>query len=100
MEVISLAGMKISIPLSRFRVGATVPAWASSIPERLSPMILGSVQPPVRFEWDVDDPDIVDINGPFAQYGKNGYVFYRQVKLFTFLLMVTFMPMVLPPFPP
>lgn len=65
LEVIALKGVKISAPLARFRIGATVPMWASGLPEQISPLILGTVEPSFQFNWTIEDPEIAEIKGVF-----------------------------------
>ncbi|KAK4884343.1 hypothetical protein RN001_000614 [Aquatica leii] len=69
LYVIPMKGIKIVSPLLRFQVGATVPMWASGLPDQLSPMVIGSIRKPFRFYWSVDDQDIVKVNNIFKKYG-------------------------------
>lgn len=70
MQVIPISGIKIAAPLTRFRIDSTVPVWATGIPDQLTPMILGSANPPFRYDWLVEDSDIVQIHGVFSETGK------------------------------
>lgn len=65
-----MTGVKIATPLTRFLVGGRVPFWAAGIPEKLSPMVLGSVDPSFRFEWAVDANEVASIQHPFQNTGK------------------------------
>lgn len=69
VKVIKLSSIKISGPLTRMQVGATIPLWASGVPEQITPLILGSIDPPVRFDWGVQDSDVAKITGPFQPTG-------------------------------
>ncbi|XP_018577251.1 nuclear pore membrane glycoprotein 210 [Anoplophora glabripennis] len=69
LKVVELQGLKIMGPLTRFRVGATVPFWCWGIPD-VSPLILGSLEnPPILFKWNVDDKLLVDLSGVFHPIG-------------------------------
>lgn len=70
MHVIPLKGIKIASPLTRFKLGTTVPAWVTGLPEHVTPLILGSMEPQLAFHWSVDDPDVVQIKGIFEDTGK------------------------------
>lgn len=64
-----LQALKILAPLTRFRVGATIPFWCWGIPD-ISPIILGSLEdPPILFKWTVDDKLLVDLSGVFHPIG-------------------------------
>ncbi|XP_018333605.1 nuclear pore membrane glycoprotein 210 isoform X2 [Agrilus planipennis] len=69
VEIISLTGLKIAAPLTRFICGSTVPVWITGVPEKISASILANVEPSIRFEWAVDDSDIVKIVGIFEHLG-------------------------------
>lgn len=64
--MITISGIKIAAPLARFKVDSTVPVWATGIPEALTPLILGSVNPPFRYDWLVEDSDIASVHGVFS----------------------------------
>lgn len=64
-----LQSLKIISPLSRFRVGATVPFWAAGVPD-ISPLLLGSIEdPPILFKWTVEDKLLADMTGVFHPLG-------------------------------
>lgn len=67
LQVIPINGIKIAAPLTRFRLESTVPVWATGIPEQLTPMILGSANPPFRYDWLVEDSDLIQIHGIFSE---------------------------------
>ncbi|KAK5648429.1 hypothetical protein RI129_003321 [Pyrocoelia pectoralis] len=69
LHVISLKGIKIKSPLTRFQVGSTIPLWVYGMSEELSPMVLGSAEKPFKYHWKVDDPHILKVVTPFNQYG-------------------------------
>lgn len=71
LHVIPIGGIKISAPLMRVQEGATIPLWATGLPEQLSPLILGSLEPPIRFEWFLDDANVAEIGTIFNPIGKN-----------------------------
>lgn len=53
----------------RFQVDTTVPAWATGIPEHLTPIIIGTVEPPIKFEWTVEDEQVLNVHGLFKEHG-------------------------------
>ncbi|XP_045469275.1 nuclear pore membrane glycoprotein 210 isoform X1 [Harmonia axyridis] len=70
LRVIILPSIKISAPLSRFKVGAEVPLWISGIPESLSPMVLGTVaDPAIQFDWYLEDQQIAKLEYQFEEVG-------------------------------
>lgn len=69
LHVIPLNGIKIVSPLTRFMLGTTVPAWITGLPEQLSPLLLGSMQPPINLVWSDHCEDIIEINGIFRDVG-------------------------------
>lgn len=58
VNVVPLIGVKIYIPIVRIIVGAVVPLWAHGIPEELSPLILGSANPSLLFDWAVSSSNV------------------------------------------
>ncbi|ENN74710.1 hypothetical protein YQE_08827, partial [Dendroctonus ponderosae] len=71
VTVIALTGVKIGAPLTRFRVGATVPFWCFGLPD-VSPVVLGTViDPPIQFRWLVDDKLLADLTGVYHPLGIN-----------------------------
>lgn len=54
----------------RLQVGATVPVWATGLPDQLSPLILGSLDPPISFQWILDDSSVAEIHTIFDPIGK------------------------------
>lgn len=78
--VIALTGVKIGAPLTRFRVGATVPFWCLGLPD-VSPVVLGTVtDPPIQFRWLVDDKLLADLTGVYHPLGETLKLeFFRMV---------------------
>lgn len=69
IKVIPITGIKISSPLTRVKVGSKVPVWATGMPEQLSPMITGTVEEKFTYNWAVDDPNIIQLQGVFETIG-------------------------------
>ncbi|KRT81282.1 hypothetical protein AMK59_6258, partial [Oryctes borbonicus] len=69
VTVIPVVGIRIAAPLTRFKVGSKIPVWATGMPERLSPMILGTTEEQYLFQWEVDDRSIVQIKDVFELIG-------------------------------
>lgn len=69
VQIIPLSGIRISAPLSRFQTTTTVPMWATGSPDSLSPLIIGTREPPIKFDWAVDDANIATIAGLFLPTG-------------------------------
>ncbi|KAL3288731.1 hypothetical protein HHI36_003166 [Cryptolaemus montrouzieri] len=75
MRVIILPSIRISAPLSRFKVGAEVPFWISGIPESISPMVLGTIEDPaIQFDWYLEDQQVAKIQYQFEEVG----IFYKK----------------------
>lgn len=69
VHVIPLEGIKIQTPIFKLKVGARVPVWAGGIPDHLSPLVLGTIQPPMIFKWQVSSPDIIELRDVFFNTG-------------------------------
>lgn len=69
VHVIPLEGIKIQTPLYKLKVGARIPVWAAGIPDVLSPLVLGSVQPSILFKWHVSSPDVIELRDVFFNTG-------------------------------
>lgn len=83
ISVIFLSGVKIGAPLTRFRVGATVPFWCFGLPD-ISPVVLGAVNdPPIHFRWLVDDKLLADLTGVYHPLGII-YYFLNPCFKYTF----------------
>ncbi|GJQ66575.1 hypothetical protein Trydic_g4553 [Trypoxylus dichotomus] len=67
--VIPILGIRIAAPLTRFKVGSKIPIWVTGMPERLSPMILGTTEEAFSFQWEVDDRSIIQIRDVFEPIG-------------------------------
>lgn len=70
LDIIALSGIKISAPLIRAQVGETIPMWITGLPDQLSPIVLGTVDPPIKFDWIVEDANIAAIRGLFEDTGE------------------------------
>lgn len=49
--------------------GTSVPAWITGLPEQLSPLLLGSVYPPINIQWINNCDDVIDLHGIFRDIG-------------------------------
>uniref|UniRef100_A0A1B6DER5 BIG2 domain-containing protein n=1 Tax=Clastoptera arizonana TaxID=38151 RepID=A0A1B6DER5_9HEMI len=61
INVLPLDGVKIHSPLTKIRVGSKMPIWVKGVPDKISPLILGSVQPNMLFKWSLSSPDIAQL---------------------------------------
>lgn len=87
LQVIPIGGIKISAPLMRVQEGATIPAWATGLPEQLSPLILGSIEPPISFDWSLDDTGVAEIGTAFQPLGKYFIYLHDLQSVFKPLLL-------------
>ncbi|XP_017888230.1 nuclear pore membrane glycoprotein 210 [Ceratina calcarata] len=71
IHVLYLEGIKIVVPTSRVKVGATFPLWAFGIPEHLTPLIIGSMQLPLSFMWSSSDTNLVSLHNMYEGTGIN-----------------------------
>ncbi|XP_076635899.1 nucleoporin 210 [Colletes latitarsis] len=71
IHVLYLEGIKIVVPTSRVKVGATFPLWAFGIPEYLTPLIIGSMQLPLIFMWSSSDSNLVTLYNMYEGTGIN-----------------------------
>ncbi|CAL7946385.1 unnamed protein product [Xylocopa violacea] len=69
--VLYLEGVKIVVPTSRVKVGATFPLWAFGIPEHLTPLIIGSMQLQLSFMWSTSDSSLVTLHNMYEGTGIN-----------------------------
>ncbi|XP_039276668.1 nuclear pore membrane glycoprotein 210 [Nilaparvata lugens] len=69
VHVIPLEGIKIQTPLTKLKVGSRMPVWVVGIPDQLTPLVLGSITPPLLFKWHVSSPDIVELRDIFFSTG-------------------------------
>ncbi|RZF35031.1 hypothetical protein LSTR_LSTR009623 [Laodelphax striatellus] len=69
VHVIPLEGIKIQTPLTKFKVGSRMPVWVVGIPDQVTPLVLGSITPPLLFKWHVSSPDIVELRDIFFSTG-------------------------------
>ncbi|KAG7201135.1 hypothetical protein KM043_003926 [Ampulex compressa] len=70
IHVLYLEGVKILIPTSRVKVGATFPVWAFGIPDYLTPLIIGSMQIPLIFTWSTDS-NLLTLHNMYEGTGIN-----------------------------
>ncbi|XP_076668038.1 nucleoporin 210 [Andrena cerasifolii] len=71
IHVLYLEGIKIVVPTSRVKVGATFPLWAFGIPEYLTPLIIGSMQLPLIFMWSSSDSNLITLHNMYEGTGIN-----------------------------
>ncbi|CAK9831046.1 Nuclear pore membrane glycoprotein 210 [Anthophora retusa] len=71
IHVLYLEGVKIVVPTSRVKVGATLPLWAFGIPEHLTPLIIGSMQLPLIFMWSSSDSSLITLHNMYEGTGIN-----------------------------
>ncbi|XP_063241052.1 nuclear pore membrane glycoprotein 210-like [Bacillus rossius redtenbacheri] len=62
--VVPLKGIKIFSPLRRLKVGCSMPVYATGLPD-ISPLILGSVSPPIYYKWGVHPKDVAVLENVF-----------------------------------
>lgn len=61
IRVIKLNNIKIEAPLFKLKVGEVMPAWVRGVPDALSPIIIGTIQPSLVFHWTTSSTGIVQI---------------------------------------
>lgn len=61
IRVIKLNNIKIEVPLLKLKVGEVMPAWVRGVPDALSPIIIGTIQPSLIFHWTTSSAGIVQI---------------------------------------
>ncbi|KAK9511181.1 hypothetical protein O3M35_005792 [Rhynocoris fuscipes] len=59
LSVVLLTGIQIIVPILQLGIGRSMPAWPVGIPSQLSPLVLGSINPPLSFKWSVSLPGVV-----------------------------------------
>uniref|UniRef100_T1I4Z7 BIG2 domain-containing protein n=1 Tax=Rhodnius prolixus TaxID=13249 RepID=T1I4Z7_RHOPR len=59
LTVVLLSGVQIVVPILQLGIGRSMPAWPSGMPAFLSPLVLGSINPPLSFKWSVSLPGVV-----------------------------------------
>ena len=69
VHVIQVQGIKIRTPLTRMKSGTVMPVWAEGIPDVLSPVIIGSVYPALRFSWSVSTREVGMMKHVFEDFG-------------------------------
>lgn len=61
IRVIKLNNVKIEVPLLKLKIGEVMPAWVRGVPDALSPIIIGTIQPSLIFHWSTSSAGIVQI---------------------------------------
>jgi nuclear pore complex protein Nup210 len=69
VNVVPLQGIKIHAPLTRLKSGTSMPVWAEGIPNMLSPIIIGSVEPSLKFAWSVTTREVGVVRHIFEDFG-------------------------------
>lgn len=69
VHVIQLEGVKIHCPLVKIKVGCQMPLWAAGVPQKLSPLVLGSMDPPLVFKWTTSTTDVIELREVFHSTG-------------------------------
>lgn len=69
VHVIEMQGIKIHTALTKLKTGTTMPVWAQGIPDLLSPIIIGSMEPPLRFAWSVTAREVGVVRHVFEDFG-------------------------------
>ncbi|XP_029037862.1 nuclear pore membrane glycoprotein 210 [Osmia bicornis bicornis] len=71
IHVLYLEGVKIVVPTSRVKAGATFPLWAFGIPEHLTPLVIGSMHLPLTFMWSSSDSNLITLHNMYEGTGIN-----------------------------
>lgn len=84
IRVIKLNNVKIEVPLLKFKVGEVMPAWVRGVPDALSPIIIGTIQPSLIFHWSTSSTGIVQIFDVLENTGilVNIILFYNKLQIF------------------
>ncbi|XP_075220860.1 nucleoporin 210 [Lycorma delicatula] len=69
VHVVPLESIKIQTPLLKLKVGGRIPVWTSGIPELITPLVLGTIQPPLIFKWHISSPDVIELRDVFFNTG-------------------------------
>lgn len=69
VNVVYLEGIRISVPLLKIKAGAKMPVWVEGIPEQVGPLVLASLQSPMRYKWDVSSPDLAQVYNIMDEIG-------------------------------
>lgn len=74
LQVMQMTGIKLMAPLTKFRVGGTVPVWVAAIPEQISPLILASLEDQsIDYNWYFRDNDVATMVAIFSTVGRFTY---------------------------
>ncbi|PSN36073.1 hypothetical protein C0J52_06709 [Blattella germanica] len=68
VHVIPLKGIKIHAPLTRLKAGAMMPVWAEGMPDMLTPLVIGALQPPLKFKWSVSSMEVGVVKHVYSDY--------------------------------
>ncbi|XP_015122666.1 nuclear pore membrane glycoprotein 210 [Diachasma alloeum] len=71
IRVVQLEGVKIVVPTSKIKVGATIPLWAFGVPDNLTPLIIGSMKSQLIFTWSTGDPSLLNLHNMYEGTGIN-----------------------------
>lgn len=69
VRVVQLEGIKIHSPLTKIKVNCQMPVWVNGVPDKLTPLLLGSVQPSLTFKWSTSTPEVVDLQDALHSTG-------------------------------
>lgn len=69
VTVVQLEGVKIMAPLLKFVQDAIIPLFVTGLPDNLSPMVLSTLTPGLKFKWSVSSEDVVSIKDVFEPLG-------------------------------
>lgn len=89
IRVKKLNNVKIEVPLVKLKAGEIMPAWVRGIPDSLSPIIIGTIQPSLVFHWTTSSAGIVQIYDVLENTGilVNIYLFsYKHNILYNYTL--------------
>ncbi|XP_014258983.1 nuclear pore membrane glycoprotein 210 [Cimex lectularius] len=65
VSVIPLSGIRLIAPVSNLLVGNVMPVWVTGVPSQLTPFVIGSINPPLHFQWSVSLPSVLQIYNVF-----------------------------------
>lgn len=71
IHVTNLEEVKVMVPTTRIKVGATIPVWAFGIPDSLTPLIIGSMKAPLSFSWMSSDLSLLSLHNMYEGTGIN-----------------------------
>lgn len=77
LTVVLLSGVQIVVPILQLGIGRSMPAWPSGMPAFLSPLVLGSINPPLSFKWSVSLPGVVRLKDVLHSTNIEVYVILK-----------------------